>query len=189
MAWNYLFPAGGSLIHPHLQCNTGYCPTNYQRQLLEASRGYHEKTGANFWHDLVEQERQLGQRYIGATGHIHLLTDFAPRGRLSDVMAIFKGKASIAELSGDDLRDLAAGLLKVFRCLDALNLLSFNLSTYSGFDGEQFWAQVRLTPRSLLLYSPIETSDQFYYQQMHDENICILPPEVACERLKAHFPG
>jgi len=187
IAWNYMPPSGGSLIHPHMQCNVGYLPTNYQKQILEASQRYHEKVGTNFWSDLVEQERQIGQRYIGTTGNIHWLTSFAPRGRLSDVLAIFQDKTCITELSKEDLRDLAAGLLRIFGYLDEINLLSFNLATYSGFDKEQFWAHVCITPRSLLLYSPIETSEHFYYQQMYDENICIVPPEVACEKLKKHF--
>ena len=187
IAWNYMPPSGGSQLHPHMQCNIGYLPTNYHKQILEASKNYHRKVGTNFWSDLVEQEKQTGQRYVGTTGNIHWLTSFAPKGRLSDVLAIFEGKTSITELSGEDLRDLAAGLLRIFGYLDELNLLSFNLATYSGFDKEQFWTHVRITPRSLLLYSPIETSETFYYQQMYDENICLISPEVACERLKKRF--
>jgi UDPglucose--hexose-1-phosphate uridylyltransferase len=187
IAWNYMPPSGGSQLHPHIQCNIGYFPTNYHKEILEASASYHRKTGTNFWSDLVQQERQAGQRYIGTTGNIHWLTSFAPRGRLSDVMAVFEGIASITEVPEKDLRDLAAGLLEVFAYLDGLNLLSFNLATYSGFDKEEFWTHVRLIPRSLLLYSAIETSETFYYQQMYDENVCLIPPEAACERLKKLF--
>jgi UDPglucose--hexose-1-phosphate uridylyltransferase len=187
IAWNYMPPSGGSLIHPHMQCNAGYLPTNYHKQILEASQKYHEKVGTNFWSDLIEQEKQTGQRYIGTTGNIHWLTSFAPRGRLSDTLAIFEDKTSITELSEEDLHGLAAGLVGIFGYLDELNLLSFNMATYSGFDKEQFWMHVCITPRSLLLYSPIETSEHFYYQQMYDENMCIIPPEVACERLKKHL--
>jgi len=187
IAWNYLPPSGGSLVHPHLQGNAGYHAAYYQRQVLDASEKYYREKGTNYWSDLVEQEKQTGERYIGKIGGTEWLTAFAPRGRLSDVMAVFPGKASITELSGDDLRDFASGLLKVFKYLDELNLLSFNMATYSGFDEGRFWAHARITPRGSLLYSPIETSDQFYYQVLQDENICILPPEVACERLKKHF--
>ncbi len=187
IAWNYLPPSGGSLVHPHLQANAGYYPTNYQKQLLEASRKYRRKQGTNYWSDLLEQERRTGERYIGRLGATHWLTSFVPKGRLSDILVLFPGRASILELTEDDLRDFAAGLIKVFGYLDELNLISFNMSTYSGFDDGHFWAQARVTPRGLLLYSPIETSDQFYYQILQDENICILPPEVACERLKKRF--
>lgn len=189
IAWNYMPPSGGSLVHPHMQANIGYSPTSYQKQVLEASQKYYEEIGTNFWKDLVEQERQTGERYVGTIGKTHWLTSFVPKGRLSDILAIFPGKASIAELTEDDLHDFAAGLLKTFNYMDELNLLSFNLATYSGFDKKQFWAHAQITPRAFLLYSPIETSDQFYYQIMHDENICILPPEVAGEKLKKRFSG
>jgi galactose-1-phosphate uridylyltransferase len=187
IAWNYMPPSGGSLVHPHLQVNAGCRPTNFQKLLLEASRKYRRKNGTNYWSDLLEQERRTGERYIGRIGGTQWLTSFAPRGRLSDILVLFAGKASVAELSEEDLRDLSAGLLKVFRYIDELNLVSFNMSTYSGFDKGQFWAQARITPRGLLLYSPIETSDQFYYQLMQDENICILSPEAACRRMKERF--
>jgi galactose-1-phosphate uridylyltransferase len=187
IAWNYMPPSGGSLVHPHLQANAGYHPTTYQKQILDASEKYYKEKGTNYWSDLLEQERRTGERYIGTIGRTHWLTGFVPRGRLSDVIAVFPGKASITELMENDLRNFATGLLRVFGYLDGLNLISFNLSTYSGFDESQFWTHARITPRGLLLYSPIETSDQFYYQILQDENICILPPEVAAERLRKRF--
>ena len=187
IAWNYMPPSGGSLVHPHLQSNAGYDPTDYQKQILEASEKYHKEKGTNYWSDLVEEERKRGERYIGKIGGTEWLTSFAPKGRLSDVMAVFPGKASITDLDENDLRDFSAGLIKVFGYLDELNLISFNMSTYSGFDKGQFWAHARITPRGMLLYSPIETSDQFYYQILQDENICILPPETAAERLRKRF--
>jgi len=187
IAWNYMPPSGGSLVHPHMQGNAGYYPTNYQKQVLDASERYYQEKGTNFWIDLLEQEKRTGERYVGKIGSTEWLTGFVPRGRLSDVICVFPGRTSVAELSESDLRDLSAGMLKVFGYLDELNLPSFNMATYSGFDEGRFWTHARITPRGSLLYSPIETSDQFYYQILHDENICILPPEVACERLKKHF--
>jgi UDPglucose--hexose-1-phosphate uridylyltransferase len=189
IAWNYMPPSGGSLVHPHLQSNAGYFPTTYQKQILEASRKYYEEKGTNYWSDLLAQEKQTGERYIGKTGGVEWLTGFMPKGRLSDVVAMFPGKASITELTEDDLHDFAGGLLHVFGYLNELNLPAFNMATYSGSDSNNFWTHARITPRAFLLYSPIETSDQFYYQIMHDENICIVPPEVACERLKGRFTG
>jgi galactose-1-phosphate uridylyltransferase len=187
IAWNYLPSSGGSLVHPHLQCNTGYYPTTYQKRLLDSCRRYQEERGTNFWSDLLEQERKSGERYIGETGNIRWLTSFVPRGRLSDILAVFPGKSSILEFAEEDLHDLAQGLLRVFGYLDEIKVPGFNLATYSGFNEGQFWAHARVTPRSLLLYSPIETSDRFYYQLLHDENICILPPETAASMLRKYF--
>ena len=189
IAWNYLFPSGSSLIHPHLQCNAGHYPTNYRRQAAEASREYYEANGSNYWEDLVAAEKEAGERYIGETGNVAWLTAFAPRGRLGDIIAVFRGRVSVAELPEDDLRAFAGGLLRVFRYLDGMNILSFNMATCSGEDGEGFRAHARITPRSHLLYSPIETSDQFYYQLVHDENACMIPPEAAAEGIRKQFTG
>jgi UDPglucose--hexose-1-phosphate uridylyltransferase len=189
IAWNYMPPSGGSLVHPHLQANAGYQPTNFQRQILEASDRYYTAQGTNYWADLLAQEKRNGERYVGRLGAVAWLADFAPRGRLADILAVFPDKASVLELDEAELRDFAAGLRCVFAYQDELNLLSFNLATYSGFDAGRFWAHARITPRALLLYSPIETSDQFYYPILQEENICILPPEVAAARLKKHFPA
>ncbi len=187
IAWNYMPPSGGSLVHPHLQCNAGYYPTNFQKQILDASERYYQEKGTNYWSDLLEQERRTGKRWVGKIGGTEWLTGFVPRGRLSDIIAVFPGKASMAELTEQDIVDFTAGLLKVFQYIDGLNLISFNMSTYSGFDKSRSWAHARITPRGLLLYSPIETSDQFYYQVLQDENICILPPEVAAAGLRKLF--
>lgn len=184
IGWNYMPPSGGSLVHPHLQCNAGYFPTDYQAQILQASERYYQEKGTNFWSDLLKQEKKNEQRYIGQIGYTEWLTSFVPKGRLSDVVAIFPGKASIAELTKRDLEDFTCGLLKVFDYIDGLKLISFNLSTYSGFDKDRFWAHVRITPRGSLLYSPIETSDQFYYQILQDENICILSPETVAQGVR-----
>jgi len=184
IAWNYMPPAGGSLVHPHLQSNAGYYPTVYQKQLLEAAERYFQEKGTNYWSDLLTQEKKTRQRYIGNTGNTEWLTAFAPKGRLADIMAVFPGKASVLDLTAKDLRDFTSGLLKVFRYIDGLNLISFNMSTYSGFDKDRFWAHARISPRGLLLYSPIETSDQFYYQVLQDENICIIPPEEMAAGVK-----
>jgi galactose-1-phosphate uridylyltransferase len=187
IAWNHMPPSGGSLVHPHLQCNAGYFPTAYQTQILQSSEKYYQEKGTNYWSDLLKEEKKSGQRYIGQIGHTEWLTSFVPKGRLFDAVAVFPGKASIAELTKRDLEDFTCGLLKVFDYIDELNLISFNMSTYSGFDKDRFWTHIRITPRGTLLYSPIETSDQFYYQIMQDENICILPPETVAEGLRKRF--
>jgi UDPglucose--hexose-1-phosphate uridylyltransferase len=187
IAWNYMPPSGASLVHPHLQCNAGYYPTGYQKQALEASGRYYREKGSNYWSDLVAGEKGRGERYVGKTGGVEWLTGFVPKGRLSDTIAVFPGKADVADLTEADLSSFAEGLLKVFRYIDELNLISFNMSLSFGFDASQFWAHARITPRGLLLYSPIETSDEFYYQVLQDENICILPPETAADRLRKWF--
>jgi UDPglucose--hexose-1-phosphate uridylyltransferase len=66
--WNYMPPAGSSLIHPHLQVFSSSTAPNLMRQELEASKNYLEHHGTNFWEDLVAAEKQSGQRYLGRIG-------------------------------------------------------------------------------------------------------------------------
>jgi UDPglucose--hexose-1-phosphate uridylyltransferase len=187
IAWNYLPPSGGSLVHPHLQANAGRYPVFTHRQEIEASAAYFSSKGTNYWSDLVEQEKRSGERYLGRIGDTEWLTAFAPMGRLGDVMTVFPGKASILDLTDDDLRDFAGGLLKFFRFIDGKDLCSFNMSFYSGFDSNNFWVHARITPRSMSLYSPMETSDQAYFQLLQQENVCIFHPEEMAGLLKDSF--
>jgi UDPglucose--hexose-1-phosphate uridylyltransferase len=60
IAWNAMPPSGGSLVHPHLQCNAGYHPTVFQKQILEAAERYFQEKGTNYWSDLVAQEKRTG---------------------------------------------------------------------------------------------------------------------------------
>ncbi|MFP4641301.1 MAG: hypothetical protein ACOC6S_01230 [Chloroflexota bacterium] len=190
ITWNYMPPSGGSVVHPHLQSNAGYLPTQYQKRILENSQRYQRENGTNFWNDLIRQERELGKRYIGSTGNVHWIASFAPKALLVDVQAIFEGKASITELSNSDLKEFADGLVKVFWYMDERNLQSFNLSIYSGEDENNFWTHARVISRSFYYYSPITTSDRFFYHVLHDEEICTLPPENVCEDLRGiMFPS
>lgn len=190
ITWNYMPPSGGSVVHPHLQSNAGYFPTQYQKRILDNSQRYQKDNGTNFWSDLITQERKLGKRYIGSTGNVHWIASFAPKALLVDVQAIFEGKASITDLSNEDLKELADGLLKVFWYMDERNLQGFNLSLYSGGDEKSFWAHARVISRSFYYYSPITTSDRFFYHVLHDEEVCTLAPENVCEDLRGiMFPG
>jgi hypothetical protein len=63
------------------------------------------------------------------------------------------------------------------------------MATCSGEDESSFRAHARITPRSHLLYSHIETSDQFYYQLIHDENVCMIAPETAAAGIRERFGG
>ena len=42
--WNYMSPAGSSIIHPHLQVNSGEIPTRQARLLMESSHNYFWRT-------------------------------------------------------------------------------------------------------------------------------------------------
>ena len=183
--WNYFPPAGGSIIHSHLQLLASPFPTNHQQRLLEGSRRYYRKNRSNFWADLIAQERELGERYVAATGSVHWLTPFAPRGRLWELMAIFAGGGAFADLSREAWQDFSRGLVRVMKALDSQNYISFNLSVISAVPGSQFWTVAYLRPR--VVTPPMGMSDASYLDLLLEHPSTAFSPEATCQALRPFF--
>lgn len=185
--WNYMPLSGGSIIHPHIQVIAGDMPSNYQRETLAASKAYREAEGTSFWADLLGEEQQLGDRYIGATGNVQWLASYAPTGFM-DIMALFPDRYSVEDLSREDLAGFARGLMQVFSYFDSKDLWSFNLALFSGIPGEEhYWTHARIVPR--FVFSPISTSDVRYAEILHHEVMTTVPPEDLARDLRALLGG
>ena len=188
IGWNYMPPAGGSLVHPHLQPEAAYWPSPYQQELLETSSQYYRDNGTCFWSDLLALEKELDERYIGSTGSVSWLTSFAPRSRMLDVLALFPHRESLFDISESELRDFAIGLLSVFQYMHDQNYYSFNLLLVSGRgDDAHFWTQARIIPRITFLET--EVSDYCYQETLQDIRFSVRRPEDICRELKKYFPG
>jgi len=185
ITWNYMPSAGGSLIHPHLQPHAEYTPSNYLRELTEASRRYYELNQTNFWSDLIAKEVELGERYIGAVGDISWLSTFAPKGLFIDLTAVFQGKNSILDLSPNDFDCFSQGLKRILSYMSDQSLYSFNLALYSGVKGEDyFWTHARIVSR---FTHHLDSSDIGCTQLLLDEPLCVVTPEDTCRELKEYF--
>jgi len=184
--WNYLPMSGGSIIHPHLQIIGGELPTHYQGEMIQRGREYRQHGGKIFWDELIVTEEELGERYLGAVGNTVWLTSYAPLG-FGDVMAVVRERTSIIDLTDQDLRDFAHGLLKVFHYFHDFNHYSFNLGLYSGEYGgdDSFWVNARMVSRRLL--PPVGASDVSYFEKLHGESIGYKKPERLCEEMKGYF--
>jgi galactose-1-phosphate uridylyltransferase len=60
--WNYMPESGSSLVHPHLQVNCGYVPTNHHRAQIEGCTRYLNENGRSFWKDFISAEKKSGER-------------------------------------------------------------------------------------------------------------------------------
>lgn len=185
--WNYMPPAGSSLIHPHLQVFSTSSAPNLLRQELEASRHYWNRQGSNFWDDLVAAEKKSGERYLGKIGRTHWLTAFAPMGVVGDVLAVVENTRSTLELNDQDLLDVAAGLVKVMAEYDTMGVYSFNLNFFTG-------AKTDDHTRFHLLFSPrtffnqkLGTPDIGALRNLFNETLCMAYPEEINELLKPRF--
>ena len=53
IGFNYLFPAGASISHPHLQAQASDYPYRLISELLDHSREYYAKATVSFWENLI----------------------------------------------------------------------------------------------------------------------------------------
>jgi galactose-1-phosphate uridylyltransferase len=184
--WNYMPPAGGGLIHPHLQTIVGLKPTNYMRRLLSSARNYAEDSGGNLWRNLIVLEKEAKERFIASTGSISWLTSFAPKGMAGEIDFVFQEKSSFFDLTEANIEELLNGLSTIFRYLYVNNFMSFNMSLYAPMINDpNLWVQGKIVPRFAI--NPLGTSDINYFEKLHNEIICPVVPEDLCRELREYF--
>jgi len=184
---NFLPPAGSTIAHTHLQALASGVPFESLATSIKASGDYFEKNRSSYWHDLIESERRLDERYLGKIGNVHWLTPYAPLG-LNDVQAIIPGKSSVDQLSDDDLQSLAEGLTRVLRFYHEMGIRSFNAAIYSGPLGERLdYFDLGLHVVSRFGYKPRFVSDVWALQYLLGDVEIYGSPEETCTKLQPFF--
>jgi hypothetical protein len=177
---NYLFPAGASIVHPHLQMLVSPLPYTHQARLLAASGAYHAANGSSCFDDLVREERRLDRRYIARRGAWHWLAAYAPQGS-NEIQAIHETEGDFGALGEADLRDLAGGVSAVLACYEGLGHLSFNyalLSVRRGAAAPGWRCAFRIVTRQNLS-AAYRNDDYFLQKLLQAEIIVTLPEELA----------
>ncbi|HOP46477.1 MAG TPA: hypothetical protein PK874_02340 [Desulfobacteraceae bacterium] len=183
--WNYMPPAGSSIVHPHIQVNCGDLPTNELRMQVESSGKYFRENGSSFWNDFIKVEKENDERYIGKIDSTFWMMSYVPQGFLPDIWCIFSEHCSIIDLDRNGLNSFLKGLSKVFNYFNRQNILSFNMAVFSVKDEDHFRVNAKICPR--LYPRPIGNSDQAYLQAVHNEPFCVRPPESLCKKVKEVF--
>lgn len=183
--WNYMPPAGSSIVHPHLQVNCGEVPTNQHRVQMEACRKYYEKNRSHFWPDFIEAEQKLGERFIGKKGPTYWFMSYVPQSFLPDIWCIVGEQSSLCDLEEDELFPVIKGLSKILKYFSLENIFSFNMSLFFVREDDYFRINGRVCPR--LLTREIGNSDQTYFQTIHKEPYSVWPPESVCQRIREIF--
>jgi len=173
--WNYMTPAGSSMIHPHIQVNCGAVPTFQHRIQMESSLKYYLENGRTFWEDFISVEKETGERLIADTGSTFWTLSFAPQSALPDLWCIFPNDRSLLQLKQGEMDDFLKGLASTIRYFHEEGLYSFNLSIFSGRANDHFRVNARISPR--LLLRETGNSDQTYLQVLHREPCSMRPPE------------
>jgi UDPglucose--hexose-1-phosphate uridylyltransferase len=185
--WNYMPPAGSSLIHPHLQVFSTSSAPNLMRGELKASKEYMDRYGSTYWDDFIEAEKNLNERFLGRVGRSNWMTAFAPIGVAGDVLAVMEDVRSTLDLTEEDLLDLATGLVRVIGEYDKMGLYSFNMNFFTGAKGDDHF-------RFHLLFSPrtffnqrLGTPDVGALRNLFNETLCMAFPEEINKKLKIGF--
>jgi galactose-1-phosphate uridylyltransferase len=184
---NYLFPAGASLVHPHLQMLITPIAYSYHARLIEAGSRYYDGNASCYFLDLIETEKGIGARYVAATGRWHWLTSFSPIGS-NEVVAIHEEESDCAELTGRDLRELAEGVSRVLSFYESLGHLSFNYTLYSVRKANRvpgFRLMLKVITRQNLTSQ--YRNDDYYLQKLLQSEVIINLPEELAEGLRAYF--
>lgn len=183
--WNYMPMAGASIIHPHLQVVATPHPSNYQRRTLSAAKQFLENHGNSYYTLLLQEERERGQRWICENESLGWVHSFAPQGQM-DILGIFKGVETLAQLTEEKVRQMAKDLLVIFSYLKENRFVSFNLSLFVPVTPSPgYQAHVRLIPRTTL--GMIGTSEINYFKVLHNEPLSLKKPEETAQELKREF--
>ncbi len=178
---NYMPMSGSSILHPHIQAIAGEYPTNYHGMMIQKSDKYRSQTKQVYWKELIQEEINLKERFIKELGKVYWYVPFAPRGN-GDIGCIFE-KSSLFELADADIKDFCAGLAKVLRYFKQENVSGFNLSVFSGIEGEDhFRANARIVARRFL--PPVNAADSNYFDKLHMESACLYLPEDVSNKLR-----
>lgn len=185
--WNHMPPSGASVVHPHVQTLVLEMPTTMQRTLMDRSKEYHEHTGHSFWEELVDLERQAGQRYIGENDSLALVASYAPRG-FREIQFIFNRGSSLIDLDDQQIADFAEALMRALRGYKQMGVGSFNLNFFSGPIGESadsyaLHAKLISRPYPRGVYS----NDTGPFERLQDEWVIEFLPEDIAGQMSAFF--
>ena len=177
---NYLKPAGSSIMHPHVQIMISEISTDYFARLDWGALEFKETNGVDYWKKLVEVEKE-GERYVGRTEKTEWIAAFAPKGFFH-----FTGvpeESEFVEMSEEQLRGIAEGIVKILRYYGRKNLNSFNFSLFCADRiGEHFRTNINIVARTP--FGKYYWCDVFYPKMLHDESVVFFAPEDYAKEIR-----
>jgi UDPglucose--hexose-1-phosphate uridylyltransferase len=186
-AWNYMPPSGGGLVHPHQQYFATNSPGNQFTDELKASAAFREQHGTDYWTELIREEKERNERYIGSTGRVEWLSSFVSMGILGEILAVIPGCFSIIDLTDETIFDLTRGLRYLFHYFKDAGISSFNAAWFFGPIGQShFSSHFRIIPRTFLNtrdYAP----DLNFFQALLAEPVSVILPEQLCAEVAPYF--
>jgi galactose-1-phosphate uridylyltransferase len=185
---NYLYPSGASIVHPHLQIIVSHGPHSLIKVCREKGKSHYRKYSRNFWEELIDKEKKLGERYLGNIGSTEWFVPFAPI-REDEVDAVVRGKSHFLEFDDHDWESLAQGISRVLKAYYDKGFSCFNYAIYSGPLGKKlskyFWAGIKIISRSSVQTYPV--CDSWYSSSILLDGFVVEPPEEIAKQLRSYF--
>jgi UDPglucose--hexose-1-phosphate uridylyltransferase len=184
---NYLYPSGSSIVHPHVQAVLSDGAYYLTKIYMEKAKAYYKKYFKNFWDELIDKEKRLGERYIGKIESTEWFTPFAPI-KDDEVNAVVMGKSNFLEFEDRDWESLAQGLSRVLKAYDDKRFSCFNFAIYSAPLGKPlkyFRAGIKITSRTSV--QPYPVSDTWYSNKILLNGLVVEPPEEVAKGMKPYF--
>ena len=185
IAMNFLPPAGSTIAHPHIQALASDLALEGVAELQQHSSSYFKENGRPYWLDLIQIEKELGQRYVSEIDNVSWVTPFAPLG-FCDVQGIVRDRFTMTSLTAKDLTNIAKGLSDVLRFYFENGIRSFNFAICSGVE-EDTGCNVLVRTVARYGYKPKFVSDIWALQYLFGEREVSESPEETCSRLKGYF--
>ena len=176
--WNYLLPAGSSLLHPHLQPILDPVPTGFHSRLIDESKIYADHHGSRFWSDFLDAEKD-GPRFLYETEHTFWFTPFAPLG-FNEINGIIGKGESFESLEKEIATELATGIVSTLRFYHHIKHNSFNLTIFfpslSCDESESpMPCLVKIATRPV--FTPHYRNDVTFFERFHQESVIDQTPE------------
>jgi UDPglucose--hexose-1-phosphate uridylyltransferase len=183
---NYLFPAGASLVHPHMQILVTPAAYSYHGRLLDACRNYYRERGSEYHADLIAEEKALGERYIAQRGRWHWLAAFSPTGN-NEIIAVHQEESDFGCLVEEDISSLAYGISRVLAFYESLGYLSFNYALFSvkKSHGDGIRCLLKIINRQNLYTN--YRNDDYFLQKLLQSELIITPPEELASQISVFF--
>src|SRR6185437_14921925 len=106
-------------------------PGNALQEELTCSLRYQQEEGRPYWADLLQEEQRLGERFVARGAHSAWLTSFVSRSLLSDLLILFPGHYTLADLTDEALDEFCRGVRQALLHLEAQGVYSLNLAWFS----------------------------------------------------------
>jgi len=187
---NFLGPGGSSLPHPHFQVHVRGVPYSGVSRLLRSSAAFQQRTGRDYWTELIEQEKQIGTRYIGRSGRVEWVAAYAPAHQ-REIWGVVPGIGSLAELPAADAEGVAAGIAKVISVYEALGSHPFTFAFFSSPQpgrGKDFALHVKLCSRPPFrsMYSNYDT---WFTPKLVGDDVHTQAPEEYAALIRKQWSG